>query len=174
MLRRYHSIPSNPPTNFHPDLIATILQRCLPLLCALLSQQSHLFPTYNHSRKDLHKLCQIPTQCQRRWLQASYSAPRTFASSFVFPQKFLFCTNTTGSIGWPSPAPRLHTGDCFEIRNLHWGLCDPRLLNHQFFRFWHDCTSTSSARSPCYFCPQADVTISIFQEVYHFCSRLHW
>ena len=35
------------------------------LLCALLSQQSHLFPiclvlTYNDSRKDLHKLCQIP------------------------------------------------------------------------------------------------------------------
>ena len=55
------NIPWNPPTNFHPDLIAT----CLLLLCALLSQQSHLFlicvvSTYNESRKDLHKLCQIP------------------------------------------------------------------------------------------------------------------
>ena len=49
------SIPWNLPTNFHPDPIATILQRCLPVLCALLSQQSHLFPicvalTYNDSR----------------------------------------------------------------------------------------------------------------------------
>ena len=29
------------------------------------------------------------------------SGSRTFASSFVFPEKFLFCTDTTGSIGWP-------------------------------------------------------------------------
>ena len=70
------------------------------------SQQSHLFPicvvsTYNDSRKDLHKLCQIPTNCRCKWLQASYLAPWTFASSFVFPEKFLFCTDTTGSIGWP-------------------------------------------------------------------------
>ena len=47
------------------------------------------------------------------------SAPRTFASSFVFTEKFLFCTDTTGSIGWPSPAPRLHIDDCFGIHNFH-------------------------------------------------------
>ena len=29
-----------------------------------------------------------------------------------FTEKFLFCTDTTGSIWWPSPAPRLRTGDC--------------------------------------------------------------
>ena len=63
------SIPWNLPTNFHLDLIATIRQRCLLLLCALLFQQSHLFPicvvsTYNDSRKDLHRLCQIPGNCQ--------------------------------------------------------------------------------------------------------------
>ena len=50
------SIPWNLPTNFHPDLIATILQRCLLPLCALLFQQSHLFlicvvSTYNDSKK---------------------------------------------------------------------------------------------------------------------------
>ena len=45
--------------------------------------------------------------------------PRTFASSFVFPEKFLFCTDMPGSIGWPVPAPRLHIDDCFEIHNLH-------------------------------------------------------
>ena len=51
-------------TIFRPDPIATIQQRCLPLLCALLFQQSHLFLiyvvlTWNDSRKDLHKICQI-------------------------------------------------------------------------------------------------------------------
>ena len=35
----------------------------------------------------------------------------------------------------------------------------------KFFRFGHDCTNTSSARSPCTFRPQADVTISVFREV---------
>ena len=39
-----HSIPWNLLTNFHSDLIATIRQRCLPLLCALLFRQYHLFP----------------------------------------------------------------------------------------------------------------------------------
>ena len=47
-------------------------------------------------------------------LQASCSAPRTFASSFRFPEKFLFCTDTTGSIVWPSLAPRLHIDACFR------------------------------------------------------------
>ena len=60
-------------------------------------------------------------------------APRTLASSFVFPEKFLFCTDTTGSIGWPSPAPRLHIDDCFEIHNFHWKLCDLLLQSHQNF-----------------------------------------
>ena len=30
------------------------------------------------------------------------------------------CTDTTGSIGWPSLVPRLSIDDCFEIHNLHW------------------------------------------------------
>ena len=87
------SIPENLPTIFHSDLIATILQKCLLSLCALLFQQSHLFPicvvsTYNDSRKDLHKLCQIPRNCQCKWLLVSSRVPGTFASSFVFPEKF--------------------------------------------------------------------------------------
>ena len=118
------SIPWNLPTNFNPDLLAKKLQRCVLLLCALLFQQSHVFlicvvSTYNDSRKDLHKLCQIPRNCQWNRLEASNLAPRYFASSFVFPEQFMFCTDTTGSIGWPSPAPRLHIDDCFEIHNLH-------------------------------------------------------
>ena len=67
-----HSSPWNLPTTFHLDPIATIQQRCLPLLCALLFQLTHLFPicvvsTYNDSMKDLHKLCQIPRNCQCKW-----------------------------------------------------------------------------------------------------------
>ena len=46
------------------------------------------------------------------------SAPRTFAISFVFPVKFLYCTNTTGSIEYASPAPRLHIDDCCLIHFL--------------------------------------------------------
>ena len=87
--------PWNLPTIFHPDLIATIPQTYLLSLCALLSQQSHLFLIcvvlmYSDSKKDLHRLCRIPRNCQC----ASYRAPITFASSVVFPEKFLFCTET--------------------------------------------------------------------------------
>ena len=57
----------------------------------------------------------------------------TFASSFLFPEKFLFCTDITGSIGWPRPAPRSHIDDCFEIHNFHCELCDLLLSSHQKF-----------------------------------------
>ena len=67
------------------------------------------------SRRDLHKLCRIPRNCQCKCLLASHRAPRTFATFIEFPEKFWFCTDTTGSIGWPSPAPRLHFDDCFKI-----------------------------------------------------------
>ena len=90
------SIPWNLPTNFHPDLIATILQKCLLSLCALLFQQSHLFPicvvsTYNDSRKDLHRLCQIPRNCVNDfrfpiWLQEHLQAPLCFLRSWCFAQ----------------------------------------------------------------------------------------
>ena len=89
--------------------------------------------TYNDSKKDLHKLRQIPRTWQCKWLQVSYLAPRPFERSFVFLEKVLFCTGTTGSIGWPSLAPRLHIDDCFEIHNFHWELCDLLLSSHQNF-----------------------------------------
>ena len=64
-------------------------------LCALLFLQSHLFPicvalTYNDSRKDLHRLCQIPRNCQCKWLlvpcrlQELLQAPFGFLRSFCF------------------------------------------------------------------------------------------
>ena len=53
--------------------------------------------------------------------------------SFCFLRSFLFCMDTTGSIEQPSPAPRLHIDDCFEIRNFHWESCDLLLSSHQKF-----------------------------------------
>ena len=41
----------------------------------------------------------------------------------LFCEKFLFCTETIESIGRSSPAPRLHIDDCFDLHNLHSGLC---------------------------------------------------
>ena len=60
-------------------------------------------------------------------LQECLQAPLCFL-------KFLFCTDPTGSIGWPSPAPRLRIDDCFEMHILHWVLCDLLLSSHQSFQ----------------------------------------
>ena len=78
----------NLPTMTHPDLIATIQQRYLLSLCALLSQQSHLFLicmvlTYNDSRKDVHRLSQLQGIVSVIDFEASYRAPRTCASILV-------------------------------------------------------------------------------------------
>ena len=53
------------------------------------------------------------------------------ASLSGFLVKFWFCTDTPGSIQWPDPAPRLHIGDCFEIRNCRLGLCGLLLSSRQ-------------------------------------------
>ena len=88
----------------------------------------------NDSRRDIHRLSRIPRIFQCEWLLASYRAPRTFASFSGFPVKFWFCTDMPGSIEWSSPAPRLHIGDCFEIRNCHFWPCDLLLSSHQIFQ----------------------------------------
>ena len=64
-----NNIPWNPPTIFHPDLIATILQMSLPSFCALLSQESQSFPvcavlTYNDSRLILHSVMTFWFPCR--------------------------------------------------------------------------------------------------------------
>ena len=93
-----YSIPWKLPTIFHPDLTATVPQMSRLSLYALLFQQSHVFLicvalTYNDSRKDLHRLCQIARNYQCKWLLVSLSALRTFVRSSLFPKKF-FCTTT--------------------------------------------------------------------------------
>ena len=78
--------------------------------------------------------------------------------------KFLFCTNTTGSIGWPSRAPRLHIGDCFEIHNCHWRHCDLLLSNHQNCLHEVRLRHCVFCTGPCNLCPLADLAISVFGE----------
>ena len=113
----------------------TSQQRCLLSLCPQLFQQSINLSTM------CCRLAMIPREVFT--IYAEYQGivsvnnfryprvPRNFASSLVFPEKFLFCTDTTGSIGWPSPAPRLQIDDCFEIRNCRLGPCDLLLSSHQ-------------------------------------------
>ena len=119
-----YNIPWNLPTNFHSDLIATILQMYLLSLCALLSQQSITFRSVWCRRALIPKkiftgFAKFQGIVSVNDFRLPILAPRTFASSFVFPEKFLFCTDTPGSIEWLGPAARLHIDDCFEIRNCH-------------------------------------------------------
>ena len=51
------------------------------------------------------------------WLLIGYQ--KLLQTSLSFLVKFLFRTDTFGSIGWPSLSPRLHIGDGFEIHILH-------------------------------------------------------
>ena len=101
--------------------------------------------------------------CQKLWV--SSLAPRTSLGFSFFPEKFLFCTDTTGSIGWPSPAPRQRIDDCFEIHILRSELCDLLLSSHRFFRSRHGCTSALAARIPCFFGSRANLAIFVLREV---------
>ena len=86
---------------------------------------------YKDSKTTLHKLCQTPRSCSYKRLSAWLSARETFVNSLLFPEKILFYKDTI--IEKPNPAPRLHTGDCFEIHILHKELCDLLLSSHQNF-----------------------------------------
>ena len=89
--------------------------------------------TCNDSRIILHRLCRTPRNCQCKWLSAFLKAQWISADSFPFSVKFLFYTDTLESIVLPNLVPRLRIGDCFEIHNLHWELCDLLLSSHQNF-----------------------------------------
>ena len=121
-----------------PSFIQTWLQQYSRSPCVTLSQQYHLFLngelwTYNDSRINLHRLCQILRNCLCEWLLVSSSAPRTFVSSFLFPEKFWFCTDKVEFIEMQNFVPLQRVDDCFEIRILHEGLCDLLSSTHQKF-----------------------------------------
>ena len=93
------------------------------------------------------------------WLQELLQAP------LCFLKKFLFCTDTTGSIGWPSPAPRVHIDDCFEIHNFteNFVICCYQVT--KIFCTRYGSAIASSARCPCNFGPLANLAISVFREM---------
>ena len=127
-----NNIPWNPPTIFHPDLIATVPQMSLPLFHALLSQQSHVFPicvvlTYNDSRIIPRKTFQIPRNCKCKILVSS-SGPGTSLGSSGSPEKFLFCTGRIVTTELPSLVPQQRIDDYFVTHILHKELCDPLIF----------------------------------------------
>ena len=133
------NIPWNMPTIFHLDPIATIQQRYLPSLCALLFKQHQKSPicvvwTCNvipgeifTSFAEFQRIVSVNDFCFPLGFQELLQA------SLGFLWSFCFCTDTPGSIEWLDPAPRLHIDDCVEIRNCRLGPCDLLLSNHQNF-----------------------------------------
>ena len=114
---------------------------------------------------EIHKHCQIPKNCQCKWLLVSSRVPGTFASFSGFLLKFCFCTDTLGSIEWLSPEPRLHIGDCFEIRKWSLKTLWSAVIKAPFFSTRYGSTIASSPRGPCNFSPLADLAISVFRRM---------
>ena len=88
-----------------------------------------------------------------------------FVSSFVFPVKFLFCTDTTGPLG----SQFLHH-DCISmIVSRFTSFTENFVIGcnqiTKIFCTKYDFANTSSAWSPCDFGPLADLAISVFREV---------
>ena len=94
-----------------------------------------------------------------------------FGKVFWVPEKFLFCMGRLVTTELPNLARFTSSTENSATR---WNQVT------KMFRSRHDCASMSSARSPCNFRPQPDVTISVLREVsedtvltrYHSCSRL--
>ena len=130
------------------------------------------------------KTCQIPRNCKCKWLLVSSSAPVLYLVFLCLLGRFCFtrvwlcplCCQVLYHHGISMIAP----GFTFFTKNSVFR-CNQATKT---FRSGHDCTSTSSARSPCYFRLQADITIWVLRKMriytvltrtqFHFCSRLHW
>ena len=108
----------------------------LTYVCALPSQQSHLFP-----------ICVV--LC---FLKSFLFCTENVVNSFPSPEKILFCTGTIESIEWLNLAHRQRIDDCFEIHFPHWKLCDSQLSNHQILCPKYCFDTSPSARSPCDLC----------------------
>ena len=108
---------------------------------------------YNDSRKGLHNICQILWNCQSEWLWVSSSAPRTFGSSFPFPEKL--CSTCV----WLCPlCCQVLFHDCismivsrFTTFTENFVICCNQITN--IFCTRYGSANASSARRPCDFCP---------------------
>ena len=106
----------------------------------------------NDSRTVLHTMCQIRRNCQCKWLWASLGSSGS-------PDKVCVSNGMSVSTALPTLVPPRHIDDCsrFTLFTENFVICCYQVT--KIFLLWHDCTSTSSARRPRYFCLQADVTI---------------
>ena len=66
----------------------------------------------------------LAKNCQCYWLMVSWSALRTLASSFVFPEKFVFDKGKIVPTAQPNLVPPQRIDDHVETHILHQGLCD--------------------------------------------------
>ena len=91
-------------------------------LCALLFLQSHLFLicvalTCNDSRRIPHKTCQIPRNCQCKWLLVSSLAPELHWALLRFMRSFVFWSRIV-TTELPNLAPPRHIDDRYSLRTL--------------------------------------------------------
>ena len=163
------SIPWKLLTILCPDLIATILQRCLLSLCALLFQQSHLFPIcgvdvqrFQERFTRFAKFQGIVSVNNLRLpirLQELLPVPLGFLRSFCFARIRLD----------PLGGQTLHH-DCISMIVSRFAVVAEDLVIccyqvTKFFSTKHGSANASSARSSCNFGPLADLAISVFREV---------
>ena len=85
-------------------------------------------------------------------------------SFFLFAEKFLFCTGMIESIELPNLVLRQRIGDCsrFTSSTENFVICCYQVT--KIFCSRCGCASALSAR-PCYFCPHADVAVSVLRAV---------
>ena len=83
-----------------------------------------------------HQTCQIPKNCQCKWLLVSLSATRTSAGSSGSPRKFLLCMGKIVATELPIIVPPRQIDDCYAIHLLHREFCDLRLSSHQKIPLW--------------------------------------
>ena len=165
------NIPLYLPTNFHSDLIAKIQQKCLPLLCALLSLSNPICFWSDWCRRAM-----IPGDIFTRFeeiqgivsenafklpigLEELLKASLSFLWSFVLHWydwiHWVATSCTTTACRW------LFRDSQLSLRTL-WSAV---IKSSQFFSTRYGSTIASPARCPCNFCPLADLAVSVFRDM---------
>ena len=115
--------------------------------------------TYNDSRKDLHKLCQIPRNCQCNDFRLPARLKELLQALFCFLRSFRF----TWVRLYPLSSQVLYHHSVSMTMSRLTSLTDDIVIRSylitKFFRSGQYSTGACSARSPRNFRPQADVAI---------------
>ena len=100
----------------------------------------------------------------------------TFVSSFLFLEKFWFCTDKIDFIELPNLVTRVHLDDCFDIHILYLELCDLLLSSHQNFLLEVRLRQCGFCKVPLFSwsicrCRSSEMRINIVFARYHFSSQ---